>query len=1183
MRDATGVDSVQIYNLISLYLAIGQKRPYLDVVVAQSTLISARLNLACLSATEWRRGGHRRYDPDQGVNGEIYYNLAEPSQQFAIHPTLGSISLTRPLDFRRERVINLTVEARDRGPKLGTGPCAARPNAASRRLTGDVAARLDFPRENSGGRLRRALESTGEAISGGGDHLTTERSFRTSVLRVAWPLETDHLPPPWRRLRRPRAAPNSPEQSSSPRPGVGGDSSNRLKWLCRVFCACLFRCFRLSNRNVVVRVTFFCASPILDTVIKASTAKVTINVLPANRHKPRIVVKNLQSYIEHGVGPETWAVVQVTDDDTGPNGHIGGLAITDGDLDGQFRVHNVGPGEYNVDFDPRNGATGESRGYNLTLRAWDKGTPSLFSDQSVFIRVSPSLGAITPVFDKDDDDVQIQEVAPPNSPIVRVSAHLPHEESHNDVIVYRVETGDEDGVFDINPKTGQISTKRWLDRETRRYYSLTVSATNTKSRSTRHRTGAAVATTIVNINVLDCNDNAPRFNTSIQSVVIIDENVPVGTKVVTVSATDADDGENGYVSYALANTNKVPFKISPFTGVVTTSEVIDYESMSTSYYMLRIRAIDWGSPFQRQSEVTVRVQVRDLNDHRPQFEKVDCAVSVNSQTPIGTAILTLSAIDLDLRDLVTYRMEPASEHQCFSLDPQSGILSVACDASELVDLDDVTLNVSATDGEHFADSMHVKVKIDKYSQDRNHLLKSRKDERWKPHVECREAGLTKRLKEFLLARGSADRGGGADHTDDAVVSHSFFENRFAPEFPKASVEISVNESLPTGSVLARLRAKDADHGYNGQLVYVVASGDDDSCFQMDLYRGNLILVEPLDRERTPKYVLNVTVYDLGEPKKSAWMTAVIYVLDVNDNVPVFEKPQYKFKISEAVSKGALVAKLRATDADDGDNARIRYRLASETHDFTVDEKSGILIVQHSLDRERQAEYNLMVKATDSSLDIPLTGTTMVNIQVQDVNDEPPQFTLKSYATRVREDLPKGTVIMTMSAQDPDLEDGGKVNYQMMNKDLKHLFDIDAETGIVRLIGELDFEKKARLSAQFLSRSEISDLCLPAYTHSVVHTFSIERRYSTPNARAEPVASDSGEPKPLHTDGFLVVELEDVNENRHAPKFADVVVQAAVDENLPIGAFVLNVSATDDDDPSKLDGMVTYRIIGGDGL
>src|SRR5205085_2399996 len=124
-------------------------------------------------------------------------------------------------------------------------------------------------------------------------------------------------------------------------------------------------------------------------------------------------------------------------------------------------------------------------------------------------------------------------------------------------------------------------------------------------------------------------------------------NLPVGTKVITVSATDADDEENGYVTFALANTNKVPFSINPFTGVVTTSEIIDYESMTSNFYLLRIRATDWGTPFQRQTEMQVRVQVRDLNDHRPQFEKVDCAVSINSNAPLGSGILTLSAIDLD--------------------------------------------------------------------------------------------------------------------------------------------------------------------------------------------------------------------------------------------------------------------------------------------------------------------------------------------------------------------------------------------------------------------------------------------------------------------------------------------------------------------------------------------------------
>lgn len=98
-------------------------------------------------------------------------------------------------------------------------------------------------------------------------------------------------------------------------------------------------------------------------------------------------------------------------------------------------------------------------------------------------------------------------------------------------------------------------------------------------------------------------------------------------------------------------------------------------------YVLRIRASDWGLPYRRQTETTLRVHVRDVNDNRPQFERVDCVGHVPRHLAIGADLLTLSAIDFDEGSVITYRIEGGSEDGCFSLDAATGLLQVGLNTS----------------------------------------------------------------------------------------------------------------------------------------------------------------------------------------------------------------------------------------------------------------------------------------------------------------------------------------------------------------------------------------------------------------------------------------------------------------------------------------------------------------------
>lgn len=895
------------------------------------------------------------YDPDLGVNGEIYYRLLEPSRQFAVHPTMGTILLTRPLDFQRKPIHQLTVVAEDRGPK---------PKAGS--------------------------------------------------------------------------------------------------------------------------------------ILKSSTAQVMVHVEPVNRHKPAIFVRHVHALVE---APEVWAVVVVTDDDPGIHGTIGGLDIVDGDADDHFSVvAGSQPGEYSLRIDPRRPLN--PRGYTLTLRAWDQGTPSQFMDEKVSINLS-DLNNVVPRLDSSHYEADVSEEAPPGTPLVQVKAGgaglVP--------LVYHIESGNEDGHFALNTATGRLSIAHWLDHEARANYSLEVSVANSAARGARHR---AVAT--VTIRVLDFNDHAPVFDPSIAEI-LLEENRPVGTKVFTVHAHDEDEAENGYVSYSLVNLNTVPFSIDPFSGEVSTTELLDYETMRRSY-TLRIRATDWGAPYQRQAEMALMVTLRDVNDHRPQFEKVDCVATVSQQAAAGTQVLTLSAVDFDDGGTgrVHYKMEASSDSTCFHLNTSTGVLSLACQLRK-----PARVNVTATDGHHFADVMTVLVRP--MGQQAS--------------VECRDAGVIDKLRRQLqLSERNNAQGKMLDHGEPTAAS--FLENRHSPQLSWPD-DLSVNEGLLPGSVLGYVKAKDPDHGYNGRLVYAISSGDQHSCFRVDMQTGALLLTAPLDYELASSHLLNVTAYDQGQPPRSSSQTMFIRVLDVNDNAPLFEKSAYSFVINEDAPNGTSVARLRASDRDQGPNAELNFQLDSEQ--FHLDDQTGLLTVHGPLDREHHDKHLLIVTVADKAPQDPLSSTATVSIVLRDVNDNAPRFVLAPYVVRIREDLPVGTLVTSVHAEDADFGENGRVQYSL---DGQHagVFDIDPDTGLVRLAALLDFET------------------LQLYNVSVQ-------------------ARDCGDP-PFSSVASLIVEVQDVNENLHAPVFPEQVSSVSVDENQSPGTFVTTLAATDEDG-------VTYAITSGNGL
>ena len=301
---------------------------------------------------------------------------------------------------------------------------------------------------------------------------------------------------------------------------------------------------------------------------------------------------------------------------------------------------------------------------------------------------------------------------------------------------------------------------------------------------------------------------------------------------------------------------------------------------------------------------------------------------------------------------------------------------------------------------------------------------------------------------------------------------------------------------------------------------------------------------PMDREHRDLYLLNITIYDLGNPQKSSWRLLTINVEDANDNSPIFLQDSYSVNILESSSIGTEIIQVEARDKDLGSNGEVTYSVLTDTQQFAINSSTGIVYIADQLDRESKANYSLKIEARDKAESgQQLFSVVTLKVFLDDVNDCSPAFIPSSYSVKVLEDLPVGTVIAWLETHDPDLGLGGQVRYSLVN-DYNGRFEIDKASGAIRLSRELDYEKQ-----QF---------------------YNLTVR-----------AKDKGRPVSLSSVSFVEVEVVDVNENLHTPFFPDFAVVGSVKENSRIGTSVLQVTAHDED--SGRDGEIQYSIRDGSGL
>ncbi|XP_053738823.1 cadherin-6 isoform X1 [Synchiropus splendidus] len=263
---------------------------------------------------------------------------------------------------------------------------------------------------------------------------------------------------------------------------------------------------------------------------------------------------------------------------------------------------------------------------------------------------------------------------------------------------------------------------------------------------------------------------------------------------------------------------------------------------------------------------------------------------------------------------------------------------------------------------------------------------------------------------------------------------------------------------------------DQDHG-NGVVKYVLSGEGAGTIFVIDENNGDLHATRRLDREEKAFYILKATVVNKRTGQKLEPETEFTVKLhDINDNEPTFSKEVYIGSVPERSDIGTSVIQVTATDADDsmyGSSAKLVYSISQGHPYFSVDPNTGVIrtaLGPGDMDREQREHYLVVIEAKDMAGQRGgLTGTTMVNISLTDVNDNPPRFTHSIYPFSAPESYKPGTPVGRVKATDRDIGKNAEMHYSIIGGDGMDMFNIsadkDTQEGVIVVSKPLDYERK----------------------------------------------------------------------------------------------------------------------------
>uniref|UniRef100_A0A3P8SQD2 Protocadherin-related 15a n=1 Tax=Amphiprion percula TaxID=161767 RepID=A0A3P8SQD2_AMPPE len=775
---------------------------------------------------------------------------------------------------------------------------------------------------------------------------------------------------------------NDIEESKDPMVKITLDDYTAIFGLTPTGIIRYLRLLKPVDREKQMVYTFTVAS---DGVQQSSPVTVNILVIDANDNTPTFAEVSYSVEVFTDMQPgETVLQLTAVDADEGLNGLVT-YEILAG-AQGDFIISNrtgritVAPGV----------TLTVGRSYALTVKASDSApeTQRRSSITTVYIEVLPPNNQSPPRFPLLTYSLEVSEA-------MRIGAillNLQATDRENDPITYRIVSGDSQNVFNLSEAIGLLLLGKPLDRETTDQYRLIVTASDGNPGGT--------STTTVNIVVTDVNDNDPEFDLSILTNFTVQEeeaNLFVGQ----VRATDLDAGVNGQVHYRIVN--HPDLFIIGANGSIYTRVPLDRELRRQ--YELVVEASD-GDADPRRTTLTVLVQVTDIDDNSPVFSQQTYVANVPENSPVGTVVLKLSAVDSDLFSNVTYRIKTESARQLFSLNPVTGELAVL----QTLDFEDLA-----------AMGMGASFTFQVEAVDQGGVMPPG------------QATVTVRI----TVRDMNDF--------SPIFSQDLYKGMVAPNAEKGTVITTVfaEDQDPPGTPASFVRYRvDMDRSpYSGSI------------FDVEEESGRVITKVNLNEEPSVTFKLFLIAFDDGEPVKTNSTLVEITVLQPS-RIPIFTQEEYKFApVSELAPFGTQVGTILAAAI----NQTIFYSIVAGNELGMVNNRTGVISTAKPLDYENVTSYVLRVQADSmvvvmSNLRVPSkTNTAKVFIEVQDENDHHPVFSRKLYIGGVTEDTKIFSSVLKI-ATDRDTGNYSAMAYRLIippTAEGQDSFVIEAYTGVIK--------------------------------------------------------------------------------------------------------------------------------------
>uniref|UniRef100_A0A4W4FAI2 Cadherin domain-containing protein n=1 Tax=Electrophorus electricus TaxID=8005 RepID=A0A4W4FAI2_ELEEL len=489
-------------------------------------------------------------------------------------------------------------------------------------------------------------------------------------------------------------------------------------------------------------------------------------------------------------------------------------------------------------------------------------------------------------------------------------------------------------------KYAELVLEKELDREQEKEVKLILTAIDG---GTPPRSGSVA----IQVTVLDANDNAPVFSQSVYKA-SLPENSLQGAVVVSVSATDADEGQNGKVTYEFGRISvkaRRLFSLDQDNGQITVSGQIDFEEASV--YEI---AVEGKDAFGLSSETSVVIKIVDVNDNTPDILLKSLRTPVPENLPPGTEVGIINVQDRDnenkqnvhcsIQQNVPFKLVPSMKNY-YSL-----VIASELDREQVSDYN-ITITAADEGSPPLSSSKTINLSI-------------------------------------------------ADVNDNPPVFQEQFYNSH------------VKENNKPGSTVCTVAATDPDWRQNGTVVYSLFPSDVNgapvtSFLSINGDTGVIHAVRSYDYEQFKSFKVLVLARDNGSPPLSSNVTVSVFIMDENDNSPQILYPSLEENsfmtemVPKAAQAGSLVSKVIAVDADSGQNAWLTYHIAKATDSglFSISAHSGEIRIQRDISESDSMRQNLVVSVKDNGQP-SFSATCVVCLLISDNLAEIPELKDMSY-------------------------------------------------------------------------------------------------------------------------------------------------------------------------------------------